>query len=187
MSLSRIIEFCSAVLVAFLILSVISFLSMRPILTQARIETKAEWDGFTRVVKQRNDLLPGLLEGLKGFEAGHSRLAERLMGARSVALRAVDPDRIVAAVDDMDRTIEQIKKIVQADPRLARYPPFEQPWKPVLALSRRISAARSDYNKSVQLYNRLLTPFPQNMLTALFGFVPLKEYPAPFVVDETSS
>lgn len=186
MSLSRIIEFCSALLVAFLVLSLISFLSMRPILTQARIETKAEWDAFTRAVKQRNDLLPGLLEGLKGFEAGHSRLAERVMGARSVAVRGVDPDRIVAAVDDIDRTLEQIKKIAQADPRLASYPPFEKPWKRVIALSRRISAVRNDYNRSVQLYNRLLSPFPQNMLTALFGYVPLKEYPARFVVDEDS-
>jgi LemA protein len=172
------------VLLAFLVLSVISFVSMRPILKQARIGAKAEWDAFTRGAMQRNDLLPSLVEGLKGFETGHSRLTERLMEARSVSMRAVDPDRIVAAVDETDRTIEQISKIVQASPDLARHPPFKKPWKQVSAISQRICAARKDYNRSVELYNRLLTPFPQNMLAALFGFVPLTEYPVPFVMRQ---
>jgi len=184
MPLSRIIELGSALLAAFLVLSVISFLSMRPILHQARIEAKVEWDAFTRAASQRNDLVPSLVEGLKGFEAGHSQLTERIMEARSVYIRAGDPDRIVAAVDDMDRAIVQIKRIVQASPDLDRHPPFEKPWKQVSAISRRISAGRKDYNRSVRLYNRLLTPFPQNMLTAVLGFVPLTEYPAPLAMGE---
>lgn len=137
-----------------------------------------------RAAKQRNDLLPSLVEGLKGFETGHSRLTERLMDARSISMRAVDPDRIVAAVDDMDRSIEQVKRIVQASPDLARHPPFEKPWKRMSAISRRMCAARKDYNRSAALYNRLLTPFPQNMLTAVLGFVPLTEYPTPLAVGE---
>lgn len=184
MSLSKIIEFSSALLVAFLILSLISFLSLRPILQQGRIETGAEWDAFHRAVKQRNELLPSLVEGLRGYESGHGRLAGRIMEARSISMRAVDPDQIVAAVDEIDRTIEQVKKIVQVSPDLRKHPPFEKPWKQVLNTTRRISAARKDYNQSAQLYNRLLTPFPQNMITTLFGFVPIKRYPPPFTIED---
>lgn len=177
MLISRVIEFCFAVLVAFLILVVISFVSMRPILHEARIEAKAEWDAFGRAVKERNALLPGLLEAMKGFESGHGKLASSTLEARAISMRSSDPDRIVASVDDIDRNLGQIERVIQSKPELASYPPFAKQWKPVLRITRRIAAAKEGYNKSAQVYNRLLTPFPQNMLTALFGFVPLNAYP----------
>jgi LemA protein len=162
---------------AFLTLAVLSFLSIRPILKDSRIEAKAEWDAFMRAVKERNELLPGVIEAMKGFEPGHGRMVESALEARSIAMRATDPDKIVASIDDIDRNLAQLEKVVQSKPELAQYPPFSKHWKRVLNISRRVNSARKDYNNSVRLYNRLLTPFPQNMLTTLFGFVPLIEYP----------
>jgi LemA protein len=104
-------------------------------------------------------------------------MVESALEARSIAMRATDPDKIVASIDDIDRNLAQLEKVVQSKPELAQYPPFSKHWKRVLNISRRVNSARKDYNNSVRLYNRLLTPFPQNMLTTLFGFVPLIEYP----------
>lgn len=177
MSVSRLIEFCTCFLVALVVLTVISFMTLRPTLREVRSEAKADWDAFIRAVNQRNELLPGLVEAVKGFEPGHGRLAERSLAARSTAMRSKDPDNIVASVDDIERHLTQIGRLVHARPDLGRYIPFAGHWEEVLKLTRQVSSARSAYNKSARLYNRLLTPFPQNMLTAVFGFVPLNVYP----------
>jgi len=172
---------------AFVVLAFLSFLSMRPILNEARMEARAEWDGFMRAVRERNEVLPGVFEAMKGFEAGHGRIVERALEARAIAMRATASDRIVASVDDLDRQVAQLEKIVQMRPELAQYPTFAKHWKRVLSVSRRINSARKDYNNSARLYNRLLTPFPQNMLASLFGFVPLTDYPLVRTVGEEES
>lgn len=177
MKASRIIEFCSSFLLAFLVLSLISFLTLRPTLKQVRYETRAEWDSFVRAVRERNDLLPGLLEGLRGVEPSRVKMAERVLTARSVSTRSNNPEAIVGAVDVIEQYLDRINKLAHTRPELEQYPPFARQWDQVLKVSRRVSAARRSYNKSVRLYNGLLTPFPQNILAAVFGFVPLTDYP----------
>lgn len=178
MSLSRVIEFCFALLVAFLLVVFVSFVSLRPILNETRMEAKAEWAGFSRAVSSRNEALPGLAEAIRGFEAGHAKLAEKILEARSVSMRSSDPDVIVASVDQMDRFLGQIEKLAQTNRDLERYVPFDTQWKRSLQATYRISYARKCYNANAASYNRLLRPFPQNLLAAAFGFLPLKEYPA---------
>lgn len=182
---SRIIEFCFSFLVAFLVLSVMSFLSLRPVLKEVRFEARAEWDGFVRAVKERNELLPGLIEAVKGFEPGHTKLAESLLEARSISVRTADPGGLVAAVDDIERCLVQIDNLVKTRSGLEQYPPFTGNWKRVVKLTQRISWLRSTYNADVKLYNRLLTPFPQNLITSAFGFVPLTDYPSPGSIGDS--
>jgi LemA protein len=177
MKLSRIIEFCCSVLLAFLILVVISFLTMRPVLQDVRLEAVAEWDGFLRAVRDRNDALPGMVEALKGFQPGHAKLGEGLLEARSISSRSSDPSGIVAAVDETERLLIQIENLAAAKPALRQYPPFATQWKKITVTTQRVTTRRKNYNSAAKLYNQLLTPFPQNLLAAVFGFVPLETYP----------
>jgi LemA protein len=181
---SRIIEFCFSFLVSFLVLSLISFLTLRPVLKEVRVEARAEWDGFSRAVKERSELLPGLMEAVKGFESGHTKLIEHLLEARSISMRSSDPAAFIAAVDDIERSLVQIDNLVRTRPALDQYPPFSGYWKKVARLTQRIAYLRSNYNTSVKFHNRLLAPFPQNLLTAAFGFVPLYDYPSPQTIAE---
>jgi len=184
MNVSRIIEFCFSLLVAFLVLSLISFLTLRPTLKQVRYEARAEWDSFVRAARERNDLLPGLLEAIRGIEPSQVKMADRVLTARSVSMRSNNPDGIISAVDVIEQYLERIHKLAHSRPEFEQYPPFARHWDQVLKVSRRVSAARRSYNKSVRLYNGLLTPFPQNILTAVFGFVPLTDYPMGRTVGE---
>jgi hypothetical protein len=177
MRLSKLIEFCFSFLVALVALAVISFLTLRPALDQALMEARADWSAFLRAVAERNDAIPGLAEALRGFEPGQGKLAEKILEARSISVRSTEPDTIVAAVNDTDKYLAQIEKLVQAKPRLEQYPPFSAQWKKAASLTQRISYLRKSYGSSVRSYNRLIAAFPQNLLTALFGFVPLNEYP----------
>jgi LemA protein len=176
--LLKFIQILITFLAAFLTLMMVSFLMLRPVLKDVRMEAKTEWAAFARALPERNSLIPGLIESFKGFEPGHTKLVERLVQARSISMRSTDPDRIVAAVDEIDGTLEQVRKLGQSKPGLAQYPPFTSQWQKVEKISLRISQHRAQYNSTASSYNRLLTVFPQNLLAAAFGFVPLNIYPA---------
>jgi len=176
--LSKIIEFCFSFLVAFVVLAVLSFFTLKPALDQALLEARADWSAFLRAVAERNDILPGLVEALRGFEPGHGKLAEKIIEARSISARSTEPEIVVAAINDTDRYLAQIEKLTQAKPALEAYPPFSAQWKKAVFLTQRIGYLRKSYRAGARSYNRLLAAFPQNLMTTLFGFVPLNEYSA---------
>lgn len=178
MSVARTIEFCCSFLLAVVVIAAISLLSLRPTLHAVRSEVKSDWEGFLQAVNERDSLLPTVIEAVKGVEPGLGKLAGKLLEARAVSMRSTDPDRIVLAVDEIDRNLGEIQKVVQSKPQLRAYPSFSQSWDRILTLTRGVKARREFYNKSVRTYNYLLTPFPQNLLTTLFGFVPLQPYPS---------
>jgi LemA protein len=178
MSVARIIEFCCSFLLAVILISVISLMTLRPTLHEVRSEVKAEWNDFREHVTKRNTVLPAVVETVKVFESGHAKLVGKLLAERAVTMRSTDPDRIVKSVDEMDRCLGEIAKIVQRSPDLRAHPSFLPAWDEVVSLTHAINARRAIYNKSVTTYNRLLATFPQNLLTSLFGFVPLQPYPS---------
>jgi LemA protein len=162
---------------AFIIICVISFISLRPLLIQVRQETKRDWEKFEAAVQLRNKALPGLTEALRGFEPGHSKLVEEIIEARAVTMRPGNPDRFVAAVDEIDRRLEQVANLLQTKPKLGLYAPFSTHWPRVRRRNDNVRMSRLSYNQSVRLYNGLLKAFPQNLISSLFGFVPLSAYP----------
>ncbi len=99
MTVSRVVEFSFSFIIAFLVLILISFLTLRPMLKGINLEARADWDAFRRAVAERNELLPGMMEGLRGFQPGLAKLAEKVIETRGISLRAVDQDAIVASVD----------------------------------------------------------------------------------------
>jgi LemA protein len=184
MSMTRIIELGVSVLGAFLIITLISFFSLRPILLQVRSEVRADWKELHAEVNTRNEALPGLVQAIRGFAIGHGELAKKILGSREVSLHAVDPDKIISAVEEMNRYLIQVKQITRSNPGISQYPPFVRYWTPVEESTRLISFKRELYNRNVRLYNSLLKSFPQNLVAAAFGFVPLKSYPARFAITD---
>lgn len=177
MTVPRIIELCVCFILAFFVIALISFLSLRPMLHECRSEVLTEWEAFLREVAARNKLLPGLIEAVRGFETGHGKLAAELLEARAISTRSPDPDKIVAAVDTIEDALRQVEKLVRARPEMDRYPPFAAHWEQIVRSTLKVNVMRNTYNKSARLYNRLLRAFPQNVLTTAFGFVPINEYP----------
>ncbi len=178
MVVPRMIELSVTFLAAFVVVVVISFLSLRSDLQEFRSEAGSEWEAFVREVRARNRLLSGLTESIRRFETGHAQLAEKVLEARAVSDRSSDPSEIVAAADDIDSCLREVEKLVQARPQMLDYPPFAGQWRFVVPMTCRINGIRKSYNANVRAYNRLLHAFPQNVLATLFGFARLNEYPA---------
>lgn len=175
---TRIVEVLIAFLAAFVLLTTVSFIAIRPTIESVRMEARANWDSFARAVAERNNLIPSVGESFRSFEPSQAKLAGRLMEARAVCMRSAEPAQIVAAVDETERLLGQIGRLAQSKPALEQFLPFTTQWKKIQSLSQRIGLLRAQYNTSANSYNRLLTIFPQNLLAAAFGFTPLNDYPA---------
>jgi LemA protein len=184
MNVSRLIEFFVSVLVAFLVLATVAFFSVRPTLKDIRSEVQANWKDFLLEMRNRNELLPGLMESIRGFDSGHARLSEKMFQARSIANRSSDPDTIVSASNEIEELLQKIEKLAVANPDLSRYSPFVAQWDQMARASRRVAFARLAYNSSSRLYNQLLATFPQNLLTSIAGFPSVNTYPAVRPVGE---
>lgn len=174
---ARVMEFCVAFLVALVFLSLLSFLSVRPTLNEVKSEAGVNWEKFVKAARDRNDLIPGLAESIKSASPGQSKLAGKLFEERSILHRSNDPRELMASLDEMDRQLEKIEKLAQSTPEIGSYTPFNQIWKRVNASSQEVRSRRVIYNMSARRYNDLMIPFPQNIFSSLFGFVPLQYYP----------
>lgn len=174
---SRLIELSVSVLVAFLFIAIVSFFSVRPTLSQIRSEVQTNWQEFLLEMRNRNELLPGLIESIRGFDSGHGRLSEKLFQARSVANRSTDPSTIVSASDEIEELLTKIERLAAANSDLSRYSPFATHWERIAKASRRVVSARIVYNSSSRLYNQMLATFPHNLLASIAGFSPVISYP----------
>ncbi len=174
---AKVMEFSMAFLLALVLLCLVSFMSVRPTLNEIRGEAGANWEKFLKSARDRNELIPGLAESIKGASLGQGKLAGKLFEERSILHRSNDPREIVASIDEMDRQLEKIEKLAQSSVEISGYQPFNQIWKRVAASTSEIRSKRAVYNSSARRYNDLMIPFPQNIFSSLFGFAPLQYYP----------
>ena len=176
-TISRFIEFSCAVLVAFMTLSIISFLSLRPALKEIRSEARVQWDGMVNLARERNDLIQGVVQVLRGFGVIQNKWGEKILEERSILLRAADPDAIISSIDETDQRLAKLAQLADSSAELRAHPTFIGNWARIDAINRDLKLKRMNYNEKAKMYNSLLTPFPQNMLAAIFGFVPLNKFP----------
>jgi LemA protein len=176
MNISRTIEVFCCFIVSFLMVVIISCIGAKRILKDAGSEAQAEWDNLLRAVQERNEGIPSLVERFRDVEVGRAKLVAGLLESRSMLMRASDPNVVIAATDRMDVGLMEIESIMKVSPKLETNAPFMVEWSHIVKISRRTATARRNYNNSARLHNRLLTPFPQNMLISLFGYSPLPIY-----------
>ncbi len=177
-------EFCVIFLIALFVLCLVSFLSLRPTLKEVRGEAGLSWERFVKAARERNDLIPGLAESIKGVSLGQGKLAGKLFEERTILHRSNDPREIVTSIDEMDRHLSKIEKLAQSSTEISSYSPFNQTWKRVASASSEIKNKRILYNQTVRRYNDLMAPFPQSIFSSIFGFAPLQYYPVNQHVDD---
>jgi LemA protein len=175
--MNRFIQSVVTFVFAFLVISTGSLMSLKPVLLETRREAQADWDALIRAVRERNDSIPSLVEAVRAFEPGHAKLLFELNETRALVMRTIDPHALVQAINDQDAKLEFIEKMAKGNAGLEKHPPFALYWTRIAKTSRLANNARRNYNNAARVYNRLLTPFPQNMLVSVFGYIPLNIYP----------
>jgi LemA protein len=123
-------------------------------------------------LKQRHDLIPNLVETVKGY-AGHERgTLEAVVQARNAAITAQGPAAQSQAETALSGALRQMFALSEAYPDLKANTNFQQLQAELSDIENKIAAARRFFNNSVQEYNTGIQQFPAALFASSFGFTP---------------
>jgi LemA protein len=150
-------------------------------LVRARNQTENAWSQIDVQLKRRIDLIPNLVETVKGYAAHERETLEAVVAARNAAIAAPDTPRAQAEADNvLTGALRQLFALSEAYPDLKANQNFLALQEELTATEGRIAYARQFYNDSVLTYDNKLESFPTVILAKLFNFEP-REY---FEADE---
>ena len=121
-------------------------------------------------LKQRHDLIPNLVETVKGYAAHERGTLEAVVQARNVAMAAQGPEQQARAENMLTGALRQLFALSEAYPQLRAVESFRQLQEELTATEDKISFARRFYNGNVRDYNTSLMTFPTTLLAGPFGF-----------------
>ena len=123
-------------------------------------------------LRQRHDLIPNLVETVKGYAAHERGTLEEVVKARNAAVSAQGPAQQAAAENALTGVLRQVFALSEAYPDLKANANFQQLQAELTDLENKIAAARRFFNNAVQEYNTGIQRFPAALFAATFGFAP---------------
>jgi LemA protein len=144
---------------------------------------KSDWAQVDVVLQRRADLIPNLVETVKGFAAHEETVYADIAKARSALLGAQTPADKIAANQQLDGALGRLLLIVENYPQLKSNENFLRLQDELAGTENRISVERKRYDDAIQAYNTYITLFPNNIIAVMSGF---KRNDAYFAASEAS-
>ena len=135
-----------------------------------KVETENAWSQIDVQLKRRHDLIPNLVETVKGYATHERETLERVIAARNTAMGARGAAEQAAAENALTGTLRSLFAVAEAYPDLKANQNFLGLQEELTATENRIGFARQHYNDVVGQYNASLMRFPTNLLAGMFGF-----------------
>ncbi len=135
-----------------------------------KVETENAWSQIDVQLKRRHDLIPNLVETVKGYAAHEKGTLESVIAARNTAMGAHGPAEQAAAENALTGTLRSLFAVTEAYPDLKANQNFMGLQEELTATENRIGFSRQHYNDVVGQYNTTLMRFPTNLVGGLFGF-----------------
>ena len=123
-------------------------------------------------LKQRHDLIPNLVETVKGYAAHERGTLEEVVKARNAAMTAQGPAQQAAAENMLSGALRQLFALSEAYPDLKANQNFQQLQAEISDVENKIAASRRFFNNAVQEYNTGIQQFPAALFAASLGFTP---------------
>jgi LemA protein len=123
-------------------------------------------------LKQRHDLIPNLVETVKGYASHERGTLEEVVKARNAAIAAQGPAQQAAAENMLSGALRQLFALSEAYPDLKANANFQQLQAELSDIENKIAAARRFFNNAVQEYNTGIQQFPAALFAAALGFTP---------------
>ncbi len=160
-----------AVVVALaLVLGGCEFVQTRNRLATEKESINAEWSQVDTALQRRADLIPNLVETVKGYAKEETTIMTSVANARSQLLNAQSPQQKIDANNNLSSALGRLLVVVENYPDLKANRNFEQLERELEGTENRILQARRRYNESVQKYNTDLSLFPANVIASMAGF-----------------
>ena len=159
-----------AVLVIIALLLGSSFVSLRNQMVVKRETVNASWAQVDVVLQRRADLIPNLVETVKGFAAQEQTVFGDIAKARSALLGAHSPAEKIAANGQLDSALGRLLVVVENYPQLKSNENFLRLQDELAGTENRIAIERRRYNETVQDYNTFIALFPNSLVASMSGF-----------------
>ena len=160
------------VVLAIIVVAVIWAISVYNGLVSMRQRVNQAFADIDVQLKQRHDLIPNLVETVKGYAAHERGTLEDVVKARNAAMTAQGPAQQAAAENMLSGALRQLFALSESYPDLKASANFQQLQAQLTDLENKIAAARRFFNNAVQEYNSGIQRFPANMFASSFGFAP---------------
>jgi LemA protein len=142
-------------------------------LVSLREMVRNAWSQIDVALKRRHDLIPNLVESVKGYAAHERGTLEAVIAARNAAVSAgPDPSARIAAEGQLSGALRQLFAVAEAYPQLKADQNFLQLQNELTDTENRIAAQRGAYNDVVRQYNTTILSIPTNFIAGPFGFTP---------------
>ena len=135
-----------------------------------RVRVDEAWSDITVQLKRRADLIPALVETVKGYAAHEKGVFDAVTRARAETISASSPAEASVAENHMQQALKSIFAVAEAYPQLQASQNFLQLQGELVDTENKIQAARRFYNGGVREFNTKIQVFPNNLLAGMFGF-----------------
>lgn len=167
MSTQTILFIAIGVVVLILLAALISIYNK---LVKKRILVQEGLSGVGACLQQRNDLIPNLVETVKGYAGHENKTLTEVVKWRNQSAAATTVDEQNTATQGLNQAMMNMMMITEAYPELKADTHFRELMTQLAAIEDKINDARRYYNGTVRVYNQDIGVFPQNLVAGPFGF-----------------
>jgi protein lemA len=158
--------------IAVVVVIVLFVISVYNSLVRARMQTQEAWSQIDVQLKRRNDLLPNLIETVKGYGKYEQATLEKVTQLRAQVASASSPADAMKASDALTRQISGIFAVAESYPDLKANENYLKLQEELTNTENKISYSRQLYNSVAGNYNVKLQAFPSNVIAGMFAFRP---------------
>jgi LemA protein len=152
------------VIVAIIVIAVLYFIVKRNAIIAARNRVDESWSGIDVQLKRRHDLVPNLVETVKGYAEHESQTFEKTTQARAAAMQAQGVEETAKAEQQLTQALADVKAVAENYPILRATENFQQLSRNLSELEDEIQASRRIYNSNVQTFNTDIEQFPGSIV-----------------------
>ena len=158
------------IVLALIVIVVIAFILIRNSMIASRNRVDEAWSGIDVQLKRRHDLVPNLVETVKGYATHEQKVFEQTAQARAEAMKAGTVEATQEAEAKLIGALTDLRAVAEQYPDLRATENFQQLQRDLNEIEDEIQASRRIYNSNVQSYNTKIQIFPNSVVAGMGGF-----------------
>jgi LemA protein len=160
------------IVVALVLLGGLIYILIRNSMVASRNQVEEAWSGIDVQLKRRHDLVPNLVETVKGYATHEQAVFTKTTEARAEAMKAGTVEATQQAEAKLSGALADLRAVAENYPNLRATENFQQLQRDLNEIEDEIQAARRIYNSNVQAYNTKIQIFPNSVIASSGGFTP---------------
>jgi LemA protein len=158
------------IVIALLVLAGLFYILVRNSMVASRNRVDESWSGIDVQLKRRHDLIPNLVEAVKGYAQHEQGTFTKVTEARNAAMNATGVEDVSKAEGALSGALGGLRVVAEQYPELRATENFQQLSRNLSELEDEIQASRRIYNSNVQSYNTKIQIFPNSIIAGQGGF-----------------